>query len=880
MVRRYRSLIYLYVFFSILAFTFCMNSVAEGQSDFQDYSNLFFKAQSQGSVRVIVKLKIPFTPEGALKEDEALKQRAKISETKDQLLKSLSKHKLKGIKKFKYIPYIAMEVDSAALSALISNPLVESIQEDIAVPPLLNQSVPLIKATEAWDLGYTGSGWTVAILDTGVDKTHSFFSDGKVISEACFSTTSVPFYSTTVCPNGLDSQIGSGAGVNCSALISGCDHGTHVAGIAAGKSGTINGVAKDSNMISIQVFSRFDNQSICDSSPCLLSWTSDQIRALEHVYSLRAVYNIASVNMSLGGGAYSTYCDSDFSAIKTAIDNLRSAGIATIIASGNAGHCDAVSAPACISTAVSVGATTKADFEADYNNYAPILSLFAPGSSIFSSVPGNGWASWNGTSMAAPHVAGAWTILKQAAPSASVSNILDALKSTGASVPNACTGSGYYTQRRIDLLTALNSFYILTIANAGTGSGMVTSNPAGISCSTDCEGRYIAGTAVTLTATPATGSMFAGWSGDCSGTNTTIIVTMDADKTCTAIFISNAVHTLTVTKEGSSSGTVAATGINCGDDCSEAYSSEIAVTLTATPATGSMFAGWSGDCSGTNTTIIVTMDADKTCTAIFSPAGKPIISTRPRAVNFGSVRVGDTSTRTVTIRNTGKSDLVIKNIEIVTPSEFSIIGHTCPLAIAPLGTICTIDLEFKPATPSGRKNAILRILSNDPKKSTVNVKLSGNAPCVNIEGDWDFLMEGNLTCTVGGFTGSEPFSDSGTVSIMQTGCNVIIDDALRGKARGNIISASGVFKETLDDDFPIIFKYKGKGTIEGNIIDWTGSGKATGRVSGYRYSCAETDTTVFIRSGSALNQEAAEEKTQSAQFVKGFLKAFRTQIRR
>ena len=76
----------------------------------------------------------------------------------------------------------------------------------------------------------------------------------------------------------------------------------------------------------------------------------------------------------------------------------------------------------------------------------------------------------------------------------------------------------------------------LTVNKAGAGTGTVTSDPAGINCGGDCTETYDIDTIVTLTATPDEGSVFAGWSGDCSGTDSTTTVTMDEDKTCTATF--------------------------------------------------------------------------------------------------------------------------------------------------------------------------------------------------------------------------------------------------------------------------------------------------------------------------------------------------------
>jgi len=168
--------------------------------------------------------------------------------------------------------------------------------------------------------------------------------------------------------------------------------------------------------------------------------------------------------------------------------------------------------------------------------------------------------------------------------------------------------------------------YVLTVAKTGTGSGTVTSVPAGINCGTDCTETYNANTAVTLTATAAAGSTFTGWTGGgCTGTGT-CQVTMDAAKNVTAAFAGNT-YVLTVAKTGTGSGTVTSVpaGINCGTDCTETYNANTAVTLTAAAAAGSTFTGWTGaGCAGTGT-CQVTMDSAKNVTAAFALTGPPDI---------------------------------------------------------------------------------------------------------------------------------------------------------------------------------------------------------------------------------------------------------------
>lgn len=110
------------------------NPINSGR-DNKDYSKIISKTHATGSVRVIVSLNMTFVPEGQLSAREAVDQQAQISKMQDQLCEALSKYKVKEIRRYKHTPYIAMEVDSAALRALISDPLVIRLEEDLPAPP-------------------------------------------------------------------------------------------------------------------------------------------------------------------------------------------------------------------------------------------------------------------------------------------------------------------------------------------------------------------------------------------------------------------------------------------------------------------------------------------------------------------------------------------------------------------------------------------------------------------------------------------------------------------------------------------------------------------------------------------------------------------------
>ena len=162
---------------------------------------------------------------------------------------------------------------------------------------------------------------------------------------------------------------------------------------------------------------------------------------------------------------------------------------------------------------------------------------------------------------------------------------------------------------------------LLTVIKAGSGSGTVTSVPAGIDCGSDCEEWYSTNEKVTLTATPDPGSVFVGWDPGggpgCPGTGTCELK-MATDKTVTATFAK--AYELSVTKTGTGTGTVLSDvpGIDCGSDCSEKYIENTKVILRATADPDSTFQGWSGaGCTGTGS-CEVTMSEAKSIEAEFT----------------------------------------------------------------------------------------------------------------------------------------------------------------------------------------------------------------------------------------------------------------------
>jgi subtilisin family serine protease len=587
-------------------------------------------AAGNGKVRVIVGLRVPFAAESALMASERTAQRRDIAKATGgfrQRFATTIARDPQAVRSYSTLPFVAMDVTAGELDRLASDPQVITISEDRPNRTNLAESAPVAGAPPAWAAGFTGAGQTIAIIDTGVDKTHPFLA-GKVVAEACFSQR--------YCPGRTSASVAPGSGMPCASRKA-CQHGTHVAGIAAGKNGsfggvTFSGIAPDATLISVMVFSR--------QGSSITAWDSDILAGLEHVYELRNTFRIAAVNLSLGGGRYYSYCDAEEPVFKAMFDQLRGAGIAPVVSSGNDGWTESLEAPACISSAVSVGAVSDTDWGTCwdqptavdkvtcYANTARFLSLLAPGSPITSSVPGGRYETWHGTSMAAPHVAGAFAVLKQAAPMATVDGLEAALVSSGKAVTDdrETGASPPATTPRIDVGAALGQFRLLQVGRSNSlGLIDVIANGSTLTCRTpSCTIRLAPGTAVRLTARPAEQITFSAWTGaSCTGAGATCDFVMpDADAAATAVF-DGAYSDVTYTRAGTGSGLVrfgTTTGdYDCAGNCVSPAALTTTVTAEATPADGSLFTGWSGACEGAGACSFRAGSPSVTLSATFVP---------------------------------------------------------------------------------------------------------------------------------------------------------------------------------------------------------------------------------------------------------------------
>lgn len=335
----------------------------------------------------------------------------------------------------------------------------------------------LIKSDQTNALGLRGTGQAIAVIDTGVDYTVSAlggggFPNAKVIG-------------------GTDTADRDSDPMDCEG------HGTSVAAVIAGPTG----VAPDAKIVAIKVFA---SQGSSNSSCRDEAFTSDIFAGFNYAITNKTTFGITAINVSLGGefddGQPHGYCDSDEPGYAMAIDSATAAGLVVVVAGGNGGFTNALSIPACVSSAVSVGAVysesrtrvswsdgmggiqctdqpVTSDQIVCFSDSNTNLSLLAPGAFWQVVTKGGSTQSFAGTSASTPAVAGAVALLKQAHPELTPSGVVGILRASGKSITD--TRNGVVTPR-LDTLAAVQ----LALTSFASYTGPAVNIPDGVGSAT------------------------------------------------------------------------------------------------------------------------------------------------------------------------------------------------------------------------------------------------------------------------------------------------------------------------------------------------------------------------------------------------------------
>lgn len=225
--------------------------------------------------------------------------------------------------------------------------------------------------------------------------------------------------------------------------------------------------------------------------------------------------------------------------------------------------------------------------------------------------------------------------------------------------PGSIGGFGYLTIKYAQLPMST-----LSLSREGNGTGAVQFIPEG-SCSGSCTKYFKTGSTVTLSPAPDIDSVFTGWSGACTGSGTCVIY-LDAPQNVTATFAKKPV--LSYSRLGTGSGTVSfSSGSSCAGSCILYPDASAQITISADPATDSVFAGWGGACSGTGE-CVVTMDGNREISAIFNNPTPPVTTASPPGGAY-------TGTQTVTLA-VNRASTIYYTLDGSTPTTSSAVYDT------------------------------------------------------------------------------------------------------------------------------------------------------------------------------------------------------------
>lgn len=508
-----------------------------------------------------------------------------------QALSSLLAGDMDIAHQFEAVPALAGTLRrESALLRLAMNPAVRRIDLDIGGTGSLATSVPQINANQRQANGNSGDGIVVGVLDSGIDSDHPDLAD-DIGQQACFGDNGGTIDGAGFCPNGSDRQTGAGSAEDDHG------HGTHVSGIISSNGTNASvGVAPGATIVAVKVLNSTNG----------FSFTSEVIAGLNWIIANNTTglnLGVQVINMSLGTTAlFTSPCDNTNAttqAMAAAINTLRGMGVLTVVSSGNNGSGTQMGLPACVGATITVGAVNAADAVANFSNSDATTDVFAPGTNvegvtgITSSRLGGGTVGLQGTSMAAPHVAGCIALLIESGDATTPNAIETRLETSAVQVtdatnsltfprvdcaPDAPAPAATITIRKATVpagrtgfsfthtIAAPNAFTLddggsVTFTDVAPGSYTVTEGAPGsfvsltsISC-TDPSG----GTTVNLGTRTASINAADGETVDCTFTNSDLAPTVNAAPASQSVQYSDRIADITVTAQDSDQDALSAT---------------------------------------------------------------------------------------------------------------------------------------------------------------------------------------------------------------------------------------------------------------------------------------------------------------------------------
>lgn len=421
---------------------------------------------------------------------------------------------------FELIPAVSAFVSESSINGLLHNPRVAYVEYDgtlSAADMELDNTwgVQKIGGGTVQATGVTGAGVKVAVIDSGIDYTHSEFATSYAGGYDFVNEDSDPM-----------DDLG---------------HGTHVSGTiaAADNDSGVVGVAPDVELYALKVL---DAQNF--------AYWSDVVRALE--WSVNNGIQITNTSLVGNQGSKS---------MQAAYDAATAAGLFNAVSAGNNGECiprkGTITYPAKYDSVVAVGAVDSSDTRPCFSSTGNELDIVAPGVFINSTVIGGGYSStWSGTSMASPHVAGAAALLISAGISDENGNglvnddIRNILENTSVD-PGAAGFDTAYGNGRVDVAAAVTS---LTSSGTTTEPGTITATVSDVTYTTQGGKNGDRNVAVTATLQDEGGVPV-------SGVSVTTEITLDGAPYLAAIVMTDTNGQGSATISNAPSGCYAATVI-------------------------------------------------------------------------------------------------------------------------------------------------------------------------------------------------------------------------------------------------------------------------------------------------------------------------------